>query len=437
MVVDILYAIRSSYSTFQHCTKVFRDLNSISVSAMSRRKRYSVHVPVSPLSPVLPIHPSAVDNSQRFGSASSNPSTPRTVYHESSSFYRIPSKYDQISMDSVSHNASNLKLLLIGDAGVGKTAMILGYCNELPTKSQLRIMSAASTPVKDKSSPLNMNKNCPRTQKRIDIKKRYSLNDYEELFSKRQKFGGLMIGSNQSSDEFIPEVQTDDDSDEFVLDTRSTIGVDIKTSIINIDNRFFKCILWDTAGQERYRNAMIPLLYKGANGIILAYDICNLETFQNCCNHWLQEALDNFDSQDLAKVRFYLIGNKIDLYKDRQVTHEQVLDAIETMKTKFNVTISGNFEITCKWPHVVERTVNLIIKDLVENGCYEAMEGLPEKTPSLDTSPVSSEWPSECEDGENRLHRRNKGPCSQPPKKDSSIDISKPLHDIKASSCCV
>ncbi|QLQ80878.1 hypothetical protein HG537_0E02330 [Torulaspora globosa] len=401
---------------------------------MSGRKRYSVQVPVSPLSPVLPIHASTVDSSQTFGSASSNTSTPRTVYHESSSFYRIPSKYDKISIDSISHKASNLKLLLIGDAGVGKTAMILGYCNELPTKSQLKIMSAASTPVKN--NPMQ-DKGCSRNQKKIDVKKRYSLNDYEELFHKRQKFGGLMIGTNQSSDEFIPEVQTDDESDEFVLDTRSTIGVDIKTSIINIDNRFFKCILWDTAGQERYRNAMIPLLYKGANGIILAYDICNLKTFQSCCDHWLREALDNFDTHDLAKVRFYLIGSKIDLYKERQVTHEQVLKAIETIKSRFNVSISGNFEITCKWPHVVERTINLIIKDLVENGCYEAVDNLQERTPSLDTSPASSELTSECEEGEIRLYRRNKGLRSQPTRKDSNIDISKPLNDIKASSCCV
>lgn len=403
---------------------------------MSARKRYSVHVPVSPLSPVLPIHPPAVDSSHSFAPAS-NASTPRTVYHESSSFYRIPSTYDQISMDSVTQKAPNLKLLLIGDAGVGKTAMILGYCNELPTKSQLRIMSAASTPVKNKPAPAKLANGLPRHRKKIEMKKRYSLNDYEELFNKRQKYGGLMIGSNQSSDEFIPEVQTDDDSDEFVLDTRSTIGVDIKTSIINIDNRFFKCIMWDTAGQERYRNAMIPLLYKGANGIILAYDICNLETFQNCCDHWLGEALGNFDSSDLSKVRFYLVGNKIDLYKDRQVTHEQVLQGIETMRSRFNVDISGNFEITCKWPHVVERTINLIIKDLVENGCYESMEDIPEETPSLDTSPVSSEWTSECEHGESRLTQRNKSRSSQSPRKNSGIDISKSLNDIKASSCCV
>lgn len=401
---------------------------------MSRKKRYSVHIPVPPLSPVLPIYPSPVTDSQRtFTAISSNPSSPLTSYHDSSSFYRLSSKYDQISRDSLSQSAaSNLKLLLIGDAGVGKTAMILGYCNELPTKSQVRIMSAASTPVKQQQAP---KKSQSRTRKKIEMKKRYSLNDYEELFNKRQRHPGLMINPHQSVEEIIPEVQTDEEDEEFVLDTRSTIGVDIKTSIINIDNRFFKCIMWDTAGQERYRNAMIPILYKGANGIILSYDICNYESFANCCDHWLKEALDNFDSKDLERVRFYLVGNKIDLYKDRQVTHEQVIQAIDNIKLKFNVSICGNFEITCKWPHVVERTINLIIKDLVENGCFESAENARESTPSLDTTPASTEVNSEAE-SDNFLRRRKKK--SHSPARGQGVDISKPLSNEKtSSSCCV
>lgn len=395
---------------------------------MSRKKRYSVHIPVPPLSPVLPIYPSPVIDTQRTFSAGSTASSPLSG-HESTSFYRVPSKYEQLSRDTMAQNASNVKLLSIGDAGVGKTAMILGYCNELPTKSQLKLMSAASTPIKQQRNPL-------RNRKKIEMKKRYSLNDYEELFYKRQRHSGLMIGANQSADEIIPEVQTDEDEDdELVLDTRSTIGVDIKTSIINIDNRFFKCIMWDTAGQERYRNAMIPILYKGANGIILSYDICSAESFANCCDHWLREALDNFDTGDLERVRFYLIGNKIDLYKERQVTHEQVIRAMDTIRERFDVEICGNFEITCKWPHVVERTINLIIKDLVENGCYESIDNERKTTPSLDTTPASTEANSETE-ADCVLRRRDKSPYS--PVKERRIDITKPLdHPESSSSCCV
>lgn len=433
---------------------------------MSRRKRYSVHIPASPLSPVLPIHPSPVDT---HSFTASNPSSPLINQYEargigassreSSSFYRIPpTGLDQLSLDSLSHNSSNIKLLLIGDAGVGKTAMILGYCNELPTKSQVKIMSAASTPVKGRSNYNqnteigNLQRNNSRsTKKTIEMKKRYSLNDYEELFNKRQKYNGVMFGKNSSNDEIIGQIPEDetDDSDEFVLDTRSTIGVDIKTTIINIDNRFFKCIMWDTAGQERYRNAMIPILYKDSNGIILTYDICNLESFQSCFNHWLKEALDNFDEQDLQQVRFYLIGNKIDLYKERKVTHEQVLDAISSMEREYNISISGNFEITCKWPHVVERTMNMIIKDLVENGCYENMEAASGQTPSLDTTPNSTNTSTEANSDNESDHKTLRFRNSNSQKKDSStkaskIDISKPKNNnnnnnnlASSSSCCV
>ena len=40
---------------------------------------------------------------------------------------------------------------------------------------------------------------------------------------------------------------------EFNLDSRSTIGVDFATKIIQVDGKNIKAQIWDTAGQERYR----------------------------------------------------------------------------------------------------------------------------------------------------------------------------------------
>ena len=141
--------------------------------------------------------------------------------------------------------------------------------------------------------------------------------------------------------------------------------------------------------------------------------------------------MDNFDTQDLGRVRFYLVGNKIDLYKDREVTHEQVIQAIETVKQEFNVNICGNFEITCKWPHVVERTINLIIKDLVENGCYENIEKAGESTLSW-TLPLYQPRLIVNLRVTFFVRRRNKKP-SQSPIRGQSVDISKPLGNNKTS----
>lgn len=43
--------------------------------------------------------------------------------------------------------------------------------------------------------------------------------------------------------------------------------------------------IWDTAGQERFRT-ITQTYYKGANGIILAYDCTKMTSFENVQN-WI------------------------------------------------------------------------------------------------------------------------------------------------------
>ncbi|GCE99929.1 hypothetical protein ZYGM_001336 [Zygosaccharomyces mellis] len=349
------------------------------------KKRLSASVQNSPLSPVIPICP-----------PSSSPASPQ-VGEESLTFSRQP------------RETSNVKLLLVGDAGVGKTAMILGFCNELPTKSQLHIMNLT------KDSSTDQDKSGIRPTRNV-TKKRYSLNDYEEL------------------------LQGIDDLEEYVLDTRTTIGVDIKTSLLNIDSRLFKCIMWDTAGQERYRNAMIPVIYRDAHGIVLTYDLCDIATLNSICDHWLKEALDNYGSKDLTKVRFYLVGNKTDLTKERTVTQEQVTQSVVTLESKFKISIAGTFEVTCKWPNVVDRTFNQLVRDLVANGCYDSKAN---EIPSHSKNQVdnNSDDPDELEDDDSSykglgLHSREspQGDVQIP----GGIDLTRPCGVANNSStCCV
>ena len=47
-----------------------------------------------------------------------------------------------------------------------------------------------------------------------------------------------------------------------------------------------KLQIWDTAGQERFRT-LTTAYYRGAMGILLMYDVTNLESYNNL-SYWLR-----------------------------------------------------------------------------------------------------------------------------------------------------
>ena len=73
----------------------------------------------------------------------------------------------------------------------------------------------------------------------------------------------------------------------FNVSQNATIGVDFKVQTLDIDGIKIKLQIWDTSGQERFKNIISPY-YHGVQGIMLIYDITNLESFNNL-NSWLIE----------------------------------------------------------------------------------------------------------------------------------------------------
>jgi Ras-related protein Rab-18 len=104
---------------------------------------------------------------------------------------------------------------------------------------------------------------------------------------------------------------------------QSTIGVDFKIKTIETDGvdgsrKNVKVTIWDTAGQERFRT-LTSSYYRGAQGIILVYDVSRKDTFLGLEN-WLKE-IEQFSmggGKDIVKL---LVGNKVDLPK--QVKKEE------------------------------------------------------------------------------------------------------------------
>lgn len=94
--------------------------------------------------------------------------------------------------------------------------------------------------------------------------------------------------------------------DTFTENKISTIGVDFRFRTVKVDKRVVKLQIWDTAGQERFRT-ITSAYYRGADGIILVYDVTSMESF-NHVNDWLTE-VNRYASENTCKL---LVGNKID-----------------------------------------------------------------------------------------------------------------------------
>lgn len=97
----------------------------------------------------------------------------------------------------------------------------------------------------------------------------------------------------------------------------TTIGVDFRFRTIPVEQKTIKLQIWDTAGQERFRT-ITSAYYRGADGIIMVYDVCDRDSFQHI-DSWLAE-VNRYANESTCKV---LIGNKCDNESDRKVSYEE------------------------------------------------------------------------------------------------------------------
>ena len=63
---------------------------------------------------------------------------------------------------------------------------------------------------------------------------------------------------------------------------------------------------------------MTSSYYRGAHGIIVVYDITDLESFENVKN-WMSE-IEKFANENVCIL---IVGNKCDMDAQRKVTHAQ------------------------------------------------------------------------------------------------------------------
>uniref|UniRef100_A0A9L0SAU6 Ras-related protein Rab-21 n=2 Tax=Equus TaxID=9789 RepID=A0A9L0SAU6_HORSE len=128
----------------------------------------------------------------------------------------------------------------------------------------------------------------------------------------------------------------------------TTLQASFLTKKLNIGGKRVNLAIWDTAGQERF-HALGPIYYRDSNGAILVYDITDEDSFQKegveVLSHLITYRLNSVTKnvknwvKELRKmlgneICLCIVGNKIDLEKERHVSIQEAESYAESVGAK-------------------------------------------------------------------------------------------------------
>jgi Ras-related protein Rab-1A len=183
--------------------------------------------------------------------------------------------------------------------------------------------------------------------------------------------------------------------EEFTKHYVSTIGVDFEIKQVIMNDKKVHLQIWDTAGQERFRT-ITTSYYRSSDAILLVFDVTDANSFKN-----IQAWLEDVRQYARKDVDIMLVGNKVDLEKERKVefksakefADDNFIPYMETSaKTSFNVNQAFN---TVALAALQEKMAE---KDRVEEntGNKGGYTKLKPKTAKLDGSNQPASSSSSC-----------------------------------------
>ena len=137
----------------------------------------------------------------------------------------------------------------------------------------------------------------------------------------------------------------------------ATVGLDYYTKQEMINNLNVLVKLWDTAGQERFK-ALTPNYFRNAEGVVLAYDVTNSESFENL-KFWINSIKSNLGEKNIF-IPIIIIGNKIDMEGMRDITKEDASKFAKENNYKY-------FETSAKTGQGVDEAIRDLVKQILEN----------------------------------------------------------------------
>jgi small GTP-binding protein len=153
--------------------------------------------------------------------------------------------------------------------------------------------------------------------------------------------GSAAVGKTTLINSFLKKDQTGD--------YRATIGIAISSKkfyIQGFENEIIDLLIYDLAGQEFFKRVRHEY-YRGAKCAFIVYDITRRDTFIEAIDFWYKDA-----KKELGDIPVVLIGNKIDLQSQREVSFQEVKEKAEELKCFFietsalyNINVQDTFKL--------------------------------------------------------------------------------------------
>ncbi|XP_077400403.1 EF-hand calcium-binding domain-containing protein 4B isoform X2 [Vanacampus margaritifer] len=116
---------------------------------------------------------------------------------------------------------------------------------------------------------------------------------------------------------------------QFHPSTTATVGIDFSVKTLTLNNMQIAMQLWDTAGQERYRS-ITKQFFRKADGVVVMYDVTLEESFK-AVRPWLA----NVKNAAGESVQILVLGNKMDMDGDREVSFKEAEQLAQESKVMF------------------------------------------------------------------------------------------------------
>lgn len=136
---------------------------------------------------------------------------------------------------------------------------------------------------------------------------------------------------------------------EQVTDYRPTLGINIATQNYHIQGYkedTIEFLIFDLAGQEFFKRVRHEY-YIGANCAFIIYDVTRRDTFNEATNFWFNDA-----RKEMGNIPIVLVGNKIDLVEQRDVSTEEGIAIASKLHSSFietsaleNINVQDTFKI--------------------------------------------------------------------------------------------